>query len=411
MRLLVALFLLGTGLLTAAQQSGSVRAADQFIPGATVTARNGGAKVVAYTDETGHYSLDLLPGAWEIQIDMFGFAPFRTQIDVGALPENHDWTLEMPRLGQPAPAPAAAKPEPAKPPPTAAPQPVQTGQNGGRRGPGGGRYGQGRGGNNGNSGNSAAAQGGRGGRNPQTPQQPGFQNMSVTATEEGAQDLASAAAEPPPDLTAGADSNDSFLVTGTTSGGLAAATDEQARRDRMMGGRGPGGPGGGPGMMSAADQLTFNGGPGADPLGMNGFGAAGANNGFGLDNGGGFGPAGGRGGPGGPGGGRGGPGAGGGGGGGGGGGRGGGGGGRGGRGNPNQRRGPYNGQFASFGNRRRTQPAYTGSIAVTLTNSALNAAPFSLNGQSQPKPSTASETVAGNIGGPVRIPKLVTNDK
>ena len=50
--------------------------------------------------------------------------------------------------------------------------------------------------------------------------------------------------------------------------------------------------------------------------------------------------------------------------------------------NPGQnRRGPYNGQFSSFGNRRRNaQPAYTGSVFITLANSALNAAPFSLNG-------------------------------
>jgi hypothetical protein len=50
-------------------------------------------------------------------------------------------------------------------------------------------------------------------------------------------------------------------------------------------------------------------------------------------------------------------------------------------------------------------------VAVTATNSALNAAPFSLNGQSVPKPSSARETITGNIGGPLRIPKLVTNDK
>ena len=104
--LLVALILLGPGLLSAAQQTGSVRAADQFIPGATVTARNGGARIVTYTDETGRYVLDLLPGVWEIQIEMFGFAPLHSQIDVGVQPENHDWTLEMPRLAQPAPAPA-----------------------------------------------------------------------------------------------------------------------------------------------------------------------------------------------------------------------------------------------------------------------------------------------------------------
>ena len=49
--------------------------------------------------------------------------------------------------------------------------------------------------------------------------------------------------------------------------------------------------------------------------------------------------------------------------------------------NGNNRRGPYNGQFASFGNRRRSQPTYTGSVFMRLQNSALNAAPFSLNGQ------------------------------
>src|ERR1035441_1349594 len=110
-------------------------------------------------------------------------------------------------------------------------------------------------------------------------------------------------------------------------------------------------------------------GGGADPFGMSGFGAAGANGGFGADAGGGFGLAGAGGG---------GPGGGGRGGGGGGGGRGGGGaaGGRAGRGG----RGPFNGQFASIGNRRgrgQQQSPYTGSIAATVTNSALHAAPFS----------------------------------
>ena len=53
MRLLAFLFLLVPEPLFAIQQSGSVRAADQFIPGATITARQGGAKVAAYTDEAG----------------------------------------------------------------------------------------------------------------------------------------------------------------------------------------------------------------------------------------------------------------------------------------------------------------------------------------------------------------------
>ncbi len=57
------------------------------------------------------------------------------------------------------------------------------------------------------------------------------------------------------------------------------------------------------------------------------------------------------------------------------------------------------------------RPSYTGSLAITSSNSVLNAAPFSLNGQSVPKPYMQRETIAFNIGGPVRIPKLVTNDK
>src|ERR1035438_4529979 len=39
-------------------------------------------------------------------------------------------------------------------------------------------------------------------------------------------------------------------------------------------------------------------------------------------------------------------------------------------------RGPFNGQFASFGNRRRTTPPLSGSISITARNSALNAAPY-----------------------------------
>ena len=141
----------------------------------------------------------------------------------------------------------------------------------------------------------------------------------------------------------------------------------------------------------------------SDSLGLGGLGASGLNAGFGGDNAGaGFSatPGGGPGG--------GGPGAGGGGGrggGGGGGGRGGRGGG-GGRGANQNRRGPYNGQFASFGNRRRTRPQYTGSVFINLNNSVLNAAPFSLNGTPAPKPSYDQARFGANFGGPVIIPRM-----
>jgi trimeric autotransporter adhesin len=431
MRFSLALLLLVPPLLSATEQSGSVRAADQFIPGATVTARNGGAKIVTYTDENGRYTLDLIPGQWEIQVDMFGFVSAKAKVVVGAQPSFKDWTLDVPRYGQgpavvPAPAPnstpptavAAATPGSAANPATASapassataarPAGTANSQSSGPRAATASGNGRGRGGYNG-QGRGGYARGGygRGGRGTQQQgQNPNFQSVQVTATDEGAQAVAAAQMDNLPEV-ANADSAEAFLVNGSQSGGLAAAADEQALRERTAGRGGRGGPGGSAtaDMAISLAAAGFN-VSGADAIGMGGFGAAGANAGFGLDNGGGFGPGGG-GGFGGPGfGGPGGRGAGGGGGGRGGRGGGGGFGGRGGRG-----RGPFNGQFAQFGNRRRVQPAYTGSLAVTVTNSALNAAPFSLNGEAVHKPYAGSERVAFNIGGPVRIPKLVTNDK
>jgi hypothetical protein len=339
---------------------------------------------------------------------MFGFKTQTAPVSIKDQATTHDWTLEMPRPGEPvetvkpvageakkpdaAPAAAPATPAPTPATPAATPS-AQTA----RSGRSGGRYGQG--------------QPGRGGRgNPQQTGQPGFQNADVTATDAGAQALATAGNDTPPDLAA-ADTSDAFMVNGTTSGGLGAASDEQQIRMQMAGRGGRGGPGGmgGPGgdlgLMTLGASLGANSG---DPLGMGGFGAAGADAGFGGDAGGGFGLGGPGGGPG-----AGGAGGGGGRGGGGGGGAGGRGGGRGGAGGGRAAgrggRGPFNGQYASIGNRRgRNQPRspYSGSIAINATNSALNAAPYSVSGQQLAKPSSARETITGNFGGPLRIPKL-----
>ena len=70
----IAILLLAVVPLSATEHTGSVRAADQFIPGATVTARQGGAKIVTYTDENGRYLLDLTPGVWDLEVTMFGIA-------------------------------------------------------------------------------------------------------------------------------------------------------------------------------------------------------------------------------------------------------------------------------------------------------------------------------------------------
>ena len=344
--------LLGTRLLSATQFMGSVRGADQWIPGATVTATQGGAKVVAYTGDTGHYTLDLPSGVWNIRVEMFGFTPVQDQVTIGSQPATRHWTLEMPRIGQP-PARSTASGRP---------------RGGPRSGP---RTGQPAG--------------------PNPAPEPGFQNAQVKATDNGQQALADAAANAASadlgsDLSA--EAQDALLVNGSTSGGLAQSSDDEARRERTAGAGGANGgpPGGGPGSSQTLGLPPGMSAPGSDALGLGGFGASG-NGGFGQGpGGGGQGPGAGRGG--------------------GGGGRGFGGGGGGGNRN-NDRRGPYNGQYSSFGNRRRSQPTYTGSVFMRLQNSALNAAPYSLNGQAEPKPSYAIGSFGLNVGGPLNIPKIL----
>src|SRR5512143_3715603 len=101
MRLLpIFLVVLCAGSLGAIQHGGSVRAADVFLPGVTVTARQGGAKVVAYTDENGRYTLDLTPGEWNLELSLFGFGPLQGAVTIGSDESWRDWTLEMPRPGQ-----------------------------------------------------------------------------------------------------------------------------------------------------------------------------------------------------------------------------------------------------------------------------------------------------------------------
>ena len=416
--LILVLALACPALLPAVQITGQVRAADQLVPGATVTALQGGAKVTAFTDENGRYTLDLTPGVWDIQVTMFEFAPAKAQITVATEPAAKDWVLNMPKLSERdggAPGkPAASAPLPAAPAARgtrgargARGEGQQAGR-GGMRGPGGAPNAQ-----------DAQASGRSGGRGGPGQPQGGFQSAAVRATPEGQQ--AGAQVESSQNLDS-LDADEALMLNGSLSGGLEQSSDDESRRQRAMAGRGgPGGPGGGPGgAVSAAQGLSMTAGlpPGMSPtltndtLGLGGFGASAINGGFGV------GPAaapdaggGGRGGAGGfgPGGGA--PGFGGGGGGGGFGG--GGGGGRGGGGGLGQNaggrggRGPFNGQFASFGNRRRTQPPIQGSISLTVRNSALNAAPYSLNGQAAQKPYSANNNINANIGGPLRIPKIV----
>ena len=370
-------FLLGAALVcppvwSATRLEGSVRAADQFIPGATVTASQGNAKAVAYTDDAGRYSLELTPGVWDIQVEMLGFTTVHEHVSVGSEPGVKDWTIEMPRLGESAAPKKGAASNTAT---ASAPSPTAHRAHGGPPG-------------NGPARNAAGGSGPR--------QGPGFQDAQVRATDAGQQSLAEAAANAAsPDMATaslGGEADDALLVNGSTSGGLAQSSDDQARRQRMENGGGNGGTSMGNGLGgSALGTPPGMSAPGSDSLGLGGFGTSGINGGFGPGSGSGQGPGGGGfGGRGGGGGGF-------------------GGGGRrgGGAGGPNNRRGPYNGQYASFGNRRRSQPTYSGSIFMRLENSALDAAPFSLNGKAEPKPSYAMGSFGVNVGGPLNIPKLV----
>src|SRR5580700_5926639 len=232
--------LLGPCLLSATQYTGTVRAADQWVPGATVTASQGSVKVVAYTDDAGRYTLDLAPGVWNIQVEMFGFSNVQEQVTVGSQPVTKHWTLEMPRSAQaPARSPGSGRP---------------------RGGP--------------RTGSRAVP-----GTLPNPDARPGFQSAQVRATDNGQQALADAAANAASvDLSAdlSAEAQDSLLVNGSTSGGLAQSSDDEARRERMAGGPGGGAansglPGGGAGTAQTLGLPPGMSAPGSDPLGLGGF--------------------------------------------------------------------------------------------------------------------------------------------
>jgi hypothetical protein len=421
--LLLAAALLLPGLATAAQHVGVIRAADQPVPGATVTARQGGAKVVTYSDGLGRYSFELTPGVWRIQVEMFGFPTVSADVEVGNETGIRNWTLDMPKYGE-APAPAAATAAAGAPAPSgaksdaaksdatkpagaakaAAAKPAAPADASQSTQPAAAQQ-------------KAANGRSRSGRQAESAR-PGFQAAAVHATEEGRQAQAEAASLPTP---VAEEPEDAMLVSGSVSGGLGAASDEEERRQRFMSGRfgerGPGEGMGGPGGAGMPGMRGLDG----DNLGLGGLGLSASNAGFSEGFGGMGGPGGPGGGPGGRGmGGPGGPGGGGPGGGrgfsGGGPGGGGSGGGFSGRGGSSDRRrgttrgsqrAPYSGQFSSFGNRRRTQPPIMGSAFMSLNNSAFNAAPYSLNGQQSQKPSFAASRFGVSAGGPLVIPKLI----
>lgn len=179
--------------------------------------------------------------------------------------------------------------------------------------------------------------------------------------------LNSSSAPAAPAAPSSTETNETFLVSGSISPGAAAGAQPDFNGEPRFGG-----PGGGP-------PSAF-GGPGNDGGAPPGFGRS-------IENGGGFGRGGG-----GPGGG----------------GRGGNFAGRGGnRGGP----GGQSGNGAVFGNARRRSQSIHGQASYTLTNSALNAQPFSINGLDLPQAAYAQSRFSLVVGGPLVLPKLVKDPK
>jgi hypothetical protein len=66
------------------------------------------------------------------------------------------------------------------------------------------------------------------------------------------------------------------------------------------------------------------------------------------------------------------------------------------------------GQAPSFGNQRRGPASqYNANLGITLGNAALDARPYSLTGQSAPKPDYSRTQAMLSFGGPLRLPRLL----
>ncbi len=165
--------------------------------------------------------------------------------------------------------------------------------------------------------------------------------------------------------------SDSFLLGGSLSPGMAQGREADSGPDMRFIGGGPDGQGG-PGAPGFGGNPGASGGGGAPGFGGGGPGGGG----FG---GGGFGGRGGF----------------------------------GGGGPRGQGRGQRPGQVAgaTFGNRRRRNQTIHGQASFTLTNSAVNAKPFSINGLDVPQAAYAQSRFSFIAGGPLVLGKVIKDPK
>jgi trimeric autotransporter adhesin len=422
--LTILLLLLSSGTRLTAQEStqtsslsGIVRTADGVaIPGATlrVTQTSSGRAWVTWTDENGRFTLPgLALGHYRAEAAELGFDPATKEFDLTsqnaapvelALKIATLQAMEQPNQGEQGVGGAAAATAPSAPAAPGAntpsgsaaaanstPAPASGGAAGLAAGSAAGAAGStdaaaaanrrgGRPGYGGRGGGAGA--GGRPGGYGGGGRQGGFQQVQVNGNgqQPGDTNPAEEGATPEENTDQGplgqASSSDAFLMNGTVGQGIADTTAQLG----FGGGQGFGGPGG-------------QGGPGGVP----GGGAPGLANGGDAGGGGGFpggGFGGGGGGFGGGGGGRGGP-----------------GGGGGGRGGPGRAQGPPGAQgvAALWGVQRVLRQRANRvrfSFYDTFTDSALDARPYSLTQANPPKLPSWTETVGGNLGGPLVIPHI-----
>ncbi len=323
-RILRAIFWLWVSCLLLQAQSGYIRSNNQPVPGATVTATQGTQKASTVTDADGHFFLSVETGNWNLQVTMFGFEPLN---QVAKLAPGQPVNLQL-KLAE-------------------SPLAQRVRQFAAR----------------GNGENLSGA-----------PNMSIGLNQALPSAQSELQNALNGSAPAQFTSAAGAGNggNDSFIVSGSLSQGLAANASPDTNGFGLGGGPNGFGPPNNGDNLSAQNGNGFNGaasgfgGGTADGGGGGGFGGGRGGGGFG--GGGGFDGPGGRG-----------------------------------------RGGPNNGfRAGNFGNRRRPNQIH-GMLSFQVGNSAVNAKPYSITGQDVIQPAYAQNRFSAVVGGPLVIPKLIKN--
>src|ERR1700730_6297657 len=87
--------LIVSSLAVASEYRGHVTFGGLPVPGATVTATQGGRKVVTITDQQGLYSFpDLADGSWTIEVEMLCFSTVKQDVVIAPNAPAANWELK-----------------------------------------------------------------------------------------------------------------------------------------------------------------------------------------------------------------------------------------------------------------------------------------------------------------------------